>query len=335
MGYNGQWGSPAAPVSGDDAVKPPHLSHPGQPIPHRPHAPRYPDRPHAPHQPPPPPTLRTRLARFLGRNWARVGYAYHVEPTWLEVNRVALPVRDLPPALHGLKVAHLTDFHYGKQIPPGYLEDALERTMAEKPDLIAMTGDFIDRGPTHVKEAAKLFRHLKAPLGVFGVLGNHDFSVHNARGVRRHPELHRAVADALRSEGVRVLRNEAVRVGRDGGGLIVAGVDDLWSRESAPEAALGGCPATPRLVLAHNPQSVELFGGRRADLVLSGHTHGGQIDWPGLGRVLLGKKAKRWAAGLYPHAGGHVYVNKGVGFGWRFRFGVRPEVAVFTLNGKG
>ena len=143
------------------------------------------------------------------------------------------------------------------------------------------------------------------------------------------------MADALRSERVRVLRNEAVRVGRDGGGLIVAGVDDLWSRESAPEAALGGCPATPRLVLAHNPQSVELFGGRRADLVLSGHTHGGQIDWPGLGRVLLGKKAKRWAAGLYPHAGGHVYVNKGVGFGWRFRFGVRPEVAVFTLNGKG
>jgi predicted MPP superfamily phosphohydrolase len=70
----------------------------------------------------------------------------------------------------------------------------------------------------------------------------------------------------------------------------------------------------------------------RADLVLSGHTHGGQIDWPGLGRVLLGKKARRWAAGLYPHNGGHVYVNKGVGFGWRFRFGVRPEVAVFTLK---
>ena len=56
------------------------------------------------------------------------------------------------------------------------------------------------------------------------------------------------------------------------------------------------------------------------------------MNWPGLGRVLLGKKAKRWAAGLYPHRSGHVYVNKGVGFGWRFRFGVRPEVAVFTLQ---
>src|SRR5262249_45001401 len=242
-------------------------------------------------------------------------------------------VRDLPPAFRGLKVAHLTDFHYGRQIPPGYIEGALERTLAEKPDLIALTGDFIDRGPRYVEKAAKPFCHLRAPLGVYAVLGNHDFAVHNARGVRRHPELHRAVADALGAEGVRVLRNESVRHDRTGGGLIVAGIDDLWGRESNPDAALGGnCPGTPRVVLAHNPQSVELFGEHRFDLVLSGHTHGGQVNWPGLGRVLLGRKAKRWAAGLYPHGPGHLYVNKGVGFGWRFRFGVRPEVAVFTLN---
>jgi predicted MPP superfamily phosphohydrolase len=282
---------------------------------------------------PPAPNFRTRLARFLGKNWARVGYAYHVEPTWLEVNRLPLPVRNLPPAFHGLKIAHLTDFHCGKQIPGGYLEGALERTMAEQPDLIALTGDFVHKGYRHVGPSAKLFRHLKAPLGVYAVLGNHDFSVRNALGVRRYPGLHQAVADALGAEGVRVLRNEAVRFERDGGGLVVAGLDDLWSRECSADAALAGSsPDTPRVVLAHNPQAVELMAGHRFDLVLSGHTHGGQIDWPGLGRVLLGKKAKRWAAGLYPHAEGHVYVNKGVGFGWRFRFGVRPEVAVFTLQ---
>ena len=277
--------------------------------------------------------MKTRLAEFLGRNWARVGYGYRVEPTWLEMNRFDLSIPDLAAAFHGTKIAHLSDFHCGKHIPSGYLEDALARTVAEKPDLIALTGDFIDRGPEHIGAAAKLIGRLKAPLGVFAVLGNHDFSVHNARGVRRHPGLHQTIADALGEQGIKVLRNESVRFDRGNEGLIVAGVDDLWSRESNPIAALTGtCPRTPRIVLAHNPQSAEHFAGERFDLLLSGHTHGGQVNWPGLGRVLLGKQAKRWAAGWYPHDRGHIYVNKGVGFGWRFRFGVRPEVAMFTLK---
>lgn len=301
--------------------------------PRQPHLPRHEHSHHPKQRPTLAPSFRARLARFLGRNWARVGYAYHVEPTWLEVNRFDFPVRDLSPSFHGLKVAHLTDFHCGHQIPAGYLEDVLSHTAAEKPDVIALTGDFIHKGYRHVSAAARLLRHLKAPLGVYAVLGNHDFSVRNALGIRRHPGLHQAIADALQGEGIKVLRNESVRFDRNGAGLIVAGVDDLWSRESDPHAALAGnCPSTPRVVLAHNPQSVELFGEHRFDLVLSGHTHGGQVNWPGLGRVLLGKKAKRWAAGLYSHLNGHIYVNKGVGFGWRFRFGVRPEVALFTLK---
>ncbi len=279
------------------------------------------------------PTLKCKVAGFLGRTWARLGYAYHVEPTWLEVNRISIPVRGLPAAFHGVRIAHLTDFHCGPHIPAGYLEDAIARTESEKPDVIALTGDFIDRGTEHIGRAAKLFRHLRAPLGMYAVLGNHDFSVHTARGVRRHPEQHRVVADALGAEGVSVLRNTAVRLDRAGQGLLVAGIEDLWSREADPQTALGGqCPEMPRVLLAHNPQSVEILGSHRADLVLSGHTHGGQIDWPGLGRILLGRKARQWAAGLYQHNGGHVYVNKGVGFGWRFRFGVRPELAVFTLQ---
>ena len=277
-------------------------------------------------------SLVGRMARFVGRNWARLGYAYHVEPTWLAVNRLTLPVRDLPAPLAGVRVAQLSDFHFGPHIPTGYLEDAVERTAAEKPDLIALTGDFIDRGPAHVAAAAKLFRGLKAPLGVFAVLGNHDFSVHTARGVRRHPELARRVADALATEGVTVLRNRSVQVEHNGAKMLVAGVDDLWSGESNPDAAFDGtCTKMPRVVLAHNPQSVEQLVPHRAYVVLSGHTHGGQINWPGLGRLLLGKKARRWAAGLYPLEAGHLYVNTGVGFGWRFRFGVRPELALLTL----
>jgi predicted MPP superfamily phosphohydrolase len=274
-----------------------------------------------------------RVARFVGRNWARLGYAYHVEPTWLAVNRVELPVRGLPRALSGLRVAQLSDFHFGPHIPPGYLESAVARAAAESPDLIALTGDFIDRGPEHVRAAARLFRGLRAPLGVFAVLGNHDFSVHTARGARKYPGLDGAVADSLAAEGVTVLRNRGARVERNGAALHVAGVDDLWSGASDLDAAFdGACPHTPRLLLAHNPQAAEQLGAHRADLVLSGHTHGGQINLPVLGRLLLNKQARRWAAGLYPLERGHLYVNTGVGFGWRFRFGVRPELAVFTLR---
>ncbi len=82
------------------------------------------------------------------------------------------------PFASGLRVAQLSDFHFGPHIPSGYLEGVIERAVAEKPDIVALTGDFIDRGPKHVRAAAKLFRHLKAPLGVFAVLGNHDFAVH-------------------------------------------------------------------------------------------------------------------------------------------------------------
>lgn len=292
-----------------------------------------PSRFHHMHHQPRRPSVKARLAGLVGRTWARCGYAYHVEPTWLELNQISLQVRGLAPPFHGLKVAHLSDFHYGDHIPKGYLEEAFERTVSLKPDMIALTGDFIDRGPQHIHKAAKLFRRLDAPLGVFAVLGNHDFSVHTARGYRKHPELHKTVTKALMDVGIRVLRNHSVLLERNNSALIVAGVDDLWSLESNPSAALSNrCPKTPRIVLAHNPQSVELFGEHRADVVLSGHTHGGQINWPGLGRVLLGRKARRWAAGLYTHNGSQIYVNKGIGFGWRFRFGVRPEVAVFTLQ---
>lgn len=274
-----------------------------------------------------------QVAGLVGRNWARLGYAYRVEPTWLAVNRVALPVRGLPAALAGVRIAHLSDFHCGPHIPVGYLEGVIERTAAENPDLIALTGDFIDRGPQHVAAAARLFRDLKAPLGVFGVLGNHDFAVHTPRGARRHLGLDRVITDALGAEGVTVLRNRSVRVERGGAGLLVAGVDDLWSGEADANAALGGnCEDIPRVLLAHNPQTAEQLGGLRADVILSGHTHGGQIDWPGLGRLLLHRHARRWAAGLYNVGGRHLYVNTGVGFGWRFRFGVRPELALLTLR---
>ena len=272
-------------------------------------------------------------ARWLGRNWARLNYGRRVEPTWLESNAIRLPIRDLASAHEGVRVAHLTDFHGGEHLPPDYLGEVVERTLSHKPDLIALTGDFVHKGYRHVEDVARELRALRAPLGVYAVLGNHDFSVRNALGWRRHKGLHQAIADALESNGIRVLRNESVIVRQGGVPLQVAGIDDLWSGECDPLQALSGlCPNSPRLVLAHNPLTVEQLAGERCDLMLSGHTHGGQVNWPGVGRLFIGKKARRLPAGMCLHGGTPVYVNKGVGYGWRFRFGVRPEVAVFHLH---
>jgi uncharacterized protein len=277
--------------------------------------------------------MAVRVAHWIGRNWARISYARRVEPTWLETNPHPILVADLPGAFAGFKIAQMSDLHGGRHLPDDYLPRAVDMTLAEQPDAIALTGDFIHKGYRHVVDVAKILSRLRAPHGVFAVLGNHDFSVRNALGFRRHRGLHKAVADALSEQGIRVLRNETMPLEKDDCKVYLTGLDDLWSRECDPEGALAGlCPRTPRIVLAHNPQTIHILGEHRCDLMLSGHTHGGQINWPGLGRFFLGRKAKQFAAGLYRHKESHVYVNKGVGFGWRFRFGVRPEIAILTLH---
>jgi predicted MPP superfamily phosphohydrolase len=272
-------------------------------------------------------------ARWIGRNWARLTYAVRVEPTWLELNRHVVPIPDLPVTFSGLKLVQLTDFHCGRQVTAAYLAEAVELAQMQGPDLVVLTGDFVHKGFRHIQTVAKVLGRLQAPLGVFAVLGNHDFSVRNALGMRRHKHLHRAVAEGLTAHGIRVLHNETVTLVRHGARLHLAGVEDLWSRVCDLDRALAGlCPSVPRLVLAHNPQTVEQLAGRRCDLMLSGHTHGGQINLPGLGRLTLGANGKRFAAGMYYHRKTLLYVNKGVGFGFRVRYGVRPEVAVFVLR---
>ena len=273
-----------------------------------------------------------RMARWIGRNWARLTYATRIEPTWLELNHLPIPVKDLPPAFSGLRIVQMSDFHGGHQVTAAYLNEAVELAQAQEPDAVVLTGDFVHKGFCHVDQVAEILGKLQAPLGVFAVLGNHDFSVRNALGIRRHQHLHQAVADALKNQGIRVLHNETQVLTRGGQHLYLAGVEDLWSRVCDLDKTLANLsPHIPCVLLAHNPSTVEHLNGHRCDLVLSGHTHGGQVKLPGVGPVALGPKGRRFAAGLYQVNDTTLYVNKGVGFGLRIRFGVRPEVAVLTL----
>lgn len=272
-------------------------------------------------------------ATWLGRKWAHFTYAVRVEPTWLELNLHEVPIADLQPAFSGLRIVQMSDFHCGHQVTPAYLGEAVELAQAQAPDVVVLTGDFIHKGFDHIEAVARVLGRLHAPLGVFAVLGNHDFSVRNALGIRRYRHLHRAVASALTAQKIRVLHNETVTLTRGGGRLHLTGVEDLWSRVcDLDRACHGSCATVPRVILAHNPFTIEQLAGRRCDLMLSGHTHGGQVNLPGLGRVGLSPKARRFAAGMYHHHNTILYVNKGVGFGVRMRYRVRPEVAVLVLR---
>lgn len=274
-----------------------------------------------------------RWARLIGRNWARVSYGYRIEPTWLELNQHDIPVAGLDETFRGFRIVQLSDFHCSRQVTPAYLAEAVDLAQAQQPDVAVLTGDFVHKGHKYVERVAATLGRLTAPAGVYAVLGNHDFSVRNSLGFRRFRHLHRKVAAALTAQGIRVLHNETVLLRRGSAVVQLVGVEDLWSRACDLDQAFSRLDAAqPSVLLAHNPRTAELLGGRRCDLVLSGHTHGGQVNLPGLGRPTLSRKARRFAAGLYRYGNTHVYVNKGVGFGFRFRFGVRPEVAVLTLQ---
>jgi predicted MPP superfamily phosphohydrolase len=275
------------------------------------------------------------VARWLGRNWARVVYARRIEPHWLELTRHDVLLDRVPHALHGLRIVHLSDFHAGRHVPLAQLERAVEVANNQAPELIALTGDFIHAGRRYVEPVARVLAHLRARHGVFAVLGNHDFAVRNALGVRARRRLHAQVEEALRKVGITVLRNRSLAVRLRGETLRIVGVDDLWSGACNLDAAFQEAgPDEPTILLAHNPQTIKQLHGRRCDLMLSGHTHGGQVNWPGLGRFLLPQKARRLAAGIYHHRHTVLYVNRGVGHGFRFRFGVRPEVALLRLRAK-
>lgn len=267
-------------------------------------------------------------------------YATLVEPRWLEVTRREIPLPRLPAAWDGLKVAHLSDFHLSRMVPAGYLERCVEAATAAAPDLILLTGDFVTKSRRFLDGLPPLLSRLRAPLGVWGILGNHDHAV-TADGV----------AAAVSRGGVTMLRNRRERLEREGAALWLAGIDSMagsqysrsrWRQERADRrmraglsAALDGLdPDAFRLLLAHSPDILPMAAAARVDLVLSGHTHGGQVRFPFVGATVVPSRyGARYAAGLYTEGDTCLYVTRGLGV-VRFpvRFLCRPELSLLTLR---
>ncbi len=258
-------------------------------------------------------------ARSISRLWLR---APEYEPV---VERVRLPIAGLPEGLRGLTIAHLSDFHTGRHVSAGYVRQVAQQTMALHPELIALTGDFVDRNIKYSAGCAEALSILRAPLGVHVVFGNHDYWT-NAT----------LIESDLRRVGLAPMHNESHRLKRRGAEFYVVGVDDVRRRRANLELALSGVPpGALKLLLVHEPDFADYVPDDHHLLQLSGHSHGGQIRIPLLGALLLPSWGRKYAAGLYRmRTGMWLYTTRGVGLAMPpVRINCPPEITALTLEG--
>jgi uncharacterized protein len=257
-------------------------------------------------------------------------YAFGVEPSWLErtVTRVKLPCKNLR---SGVRILHLSDLHASPVVPFSLIENAVELGLEAKPDVICLTGDFVtDATPFDRALYANILRKLSAAAPAFATLGNHD----GGGWAGRHGGLKdtASVCALLAASNIPLLHNRSEVVRVHGQSLRLAGVPDLWSGEVDGAEAFADVPADdPAVLLAHNPDTKDVLAGRPWDLMLSGHTHGGQVVLPFVGARFVPVRDKRFIAGLKSWNGRQVYITRGVGNIDGVRVNCRPEVTVLDL----
>ena len=258
------------------------------------------------------------------------GWTFYYEPSSLVLRRYELTLAEWPHELDGVEIALLSDLHVGS---PYYgldkLEEVVRRVNASEPDLVLLAGDYVVDGVSGGRfvppeDIASVLAELDAPLGVFAVLGNHDWWLDGPR-VRR----------AFENVGVRVLDDEAVRVS----GFWIVGLGD-WM-EAPPDivkalASINGerGDAAPVVAFTHNPDVFPKIPPR-VTLTLAGHTHGGQVRFPFLGTPIVPSRyGARYAHGHIVENGRHLFVTSGLGTSIiPARFRVPPEIALLRLSG--
>jgi uncharacterized protein len=268
----------------------------------------------APRRPAP---FRTLAAGLL--QLARTAFA---EPYQLAVERHAIGLRRLPRTLDGFKVVHLSDIHHSPFTGREQVERAVEVANSLQPDIVALTGDYISHEREYIEPCAEILGRLRARRGVYAVLGNHDNWV--------DAEL---ITDLFQLAGIRVLNNEGMRFEDGGASFWLAGVNDtMVGLEDLPLALAGSREDELKLLLAHNPVILRRAARSGVDLVLSGHTHGGQVTWRSE-RSASGRARRRILRGLGRRGETQIYVTRGLGtVVLPVRYGCLPEVSLLTLR---
>ena len=270
-------------------------------------------------------TLLTRVPmRLLGRRLKSNRPGRH-----FCVNRRTIDLVDLPDELCGLKITHLSDPHVGELVTPAHLPHIVDAANDLKGDLIAVTGDFIDFTNDYLPSVITAMSRLKAPLGVYFVLGNHDY-LDNGEDVKR----------AFRKAGLNLLVNQTERVTHEGRKITIGGIDwphagsqlDPMVRSVSGKMKSGDLS----ILLAHHPHAFDTAHDCGIDLTLSGHTHGGQF----LLSTRRGKKGSiglanlgfRYTRGLYQRGKSCLFVSSGVGSWFPLRFRCPAEITLLELR---
>lgn len=264
-----------------------------------------------------------------------------VEPQWIEITQHEISIANLPPDFEDFSIVQLTDLHHSSIVTLDYLQACFRQVVDLQPDLVVMTGDYITYQEKYAKPVAQAISKIIVEAGIptYAVLGNHDHwnnDWNNDLDTDVFPLQNRwkgdgvEVHNALTAAGIKVLMNESAMLQRGGDRLWLVGCGDFLAGDFDLERAIASLPSIdePRLLLMHNPQPIESIAHHGFDLVLSGHTHGGQISLP----FVPPKVGNKYLAGLFYVGASRLYVCRGLGVtGIPIRFMTTPEIAHFRL----
>lgn len=260
--------------------------------------------------------------RSLALTLGQAARAALAEPYLLTIEHHAIQLSRLPQAFDGFRIVHLSDIHHSPFTSKEQIERAVDTANRLKPDMIALTGDYISHDRGYAAPCAELLGRLRARYGVYAVLGNHDHWTDAA-----------LITDLFRAEGITVLINEGMRFELDGEAFWLAGVDDtMVGLEDLSLALAGSRESEVKLLLAHNPIILRRAARARVDLVLSGHTHGGQVKLRSEQNA-SGRPRRRLLRGLGRQGETQIYVTRGLGtVVLPIRYGCPPEISLLELR---
>jgi predicted MPP superfamily phosphohydrolase len=260
--------------------------------------------------------------RALALNLSEAARSALTEPFRLTIEHRQIHLRRLPSAFDGFRIVQLSDIHHSPFTSKAQIERAVATANSLQPDLIALTGDYISKERRYAAPCAELLGKLRARYGVFAVLGNHDHWTDAA-----------LITDLFRAEGMTVLVNQGMRFEMKDQAVWLAGTDDtMVGLEDLPLALAGSREDEFKLLLAHNPIILRRAARAGVDLVLSGHTHGGQVRLRSE-RSADERTRRRLLKGLGREGDTQIYVTRGLGtVVLPVRFGCPPEVSLLELR---